>query len=53
MTVGLVLDTVTGLTSPQFHIMVDDHFDTINAANLNDEWLVRCGFKRSSSTQRG
>ena len=44
-TVGLVLDTVTGLTSPQFHISVEDHFDTVNEANKINEWLVRCGFQ--------
>ena len=37
-TIGLVLDTNTGLTSLQFHITVDDQFDTVNALAKQDQW---------------
>ena len=40
------MDTETGLTSPQFHVTVDDHFDTVNTANRNYIWLIKCGFRR-------
>ena len=48
--IGLILDTETGLTSPQFHTTIDDHFDTVNQHNNNSAWLVKCGFKRGGST---
>ena len=50
-TVGLVLDTITGLTSPQFHIVVDDRFDTVNTTDKQDKWQEKCGFKHATKKQ--
>ena len=46
-TIGLVLDTLTGLTSPQFHVVVDDRFDTVSQTDKHDQWQTKCGFKYS------
>jgi GAG-pre-integrase domain len=46
--VGLVLSMTTGLVSPQFHVVYDNHFETIhNDKNQNKSlWQSLCGFEK-------
>ena len=50
-TVGLVLDLKTRLASPQFHIQVDDNFDTVDKTDqvICSTWLTKTGLKWISS----
>ena len=52
--IGLVLNPRTGLTSPQFHIQVDDNFDTVNKSDnkKSQQWLYLCGFKRNTKISK-
>ena len=51
---GLVLDPKTGLTSPQFHIQVDDNFDTVNKTDKSicSTWLMKTGLKWVPCTKK-
>src|SRR5210317_1724421 len=44
-TVALVLNTRTGLTSPHFHVIIDDHFDTVTNVKENGIWMTKCGYR--------
>ncbi|GFH44538.1 hypothetical protein CTEN210_01012 [Chaetoceros tenuissimus] len=54
--VYLVLDPVTGLTSPQFHCSFDNFFESVSDANANfiniDEWQYKAGFKKGGRRSR-
>ena len=42
--VALVLDRVTGLVSPQFHITFDPSFHTVKQDDFDAMWQVKAGF---------
>jgi len=52
-TVPLVLNTRTGLTSPQFHIRMDPSFQTMRESFGGQppkvEWMTKCGFHRPAA----
>jgi hypothetical protein len=50
-TVALVLNPRTGLTSPQFHVKIDDLFETINVITVKEhgEWLRKCHFTKTKA----
>jgi hypothetical protein len=49
----LVLNPRTGMVSPQFHIKVDDTFETIQGLRetTHETWREKCGFTRETSTK--
>ena len=51
--VSLILNTNTGLVSPQFHISFDEHFDSTRNAQSTDssfsQWQYQAGLRASSS----
>ena len=42
--VSLVLDRNSGLVSPQFHVVHDNDFDTVNQEKYDSKWQLRAGF---------
>ena len=48
--VALVLNPITGLVSPQYHVSFDDDFETTRKGNARilptPQWLVRTGFRK-------
>ena len=49
--VALVLNTETGLVSPQFHIEFDDLFETVNKAQIKIHWHKATGFSMNRLDQ--
>jgi Reverse transcriptase (RNA-dependent DNA polymerase)/GAG-pre-integrase domain len=51
--VGLVLSLSTGLVSPQFHVIYDNHFETVrnDKAQSKSLWQSLCGFQNSINTK--
>jgi hypothetical protein len=47
--VGLVLSLTTGLVSPQFHVVYDNHFETVrnDKGQSKSLWQMLCGFEKS------
>ena len=50
-TVSLVLNLITGLVSPQFHIKFDESFETVPDLQdfKLDEWKTRCQFRNQEN----
>ena len=51
--VALVLSNETGLVSPQFHILIDNRFETMRAENktfFRSTWQEKCHFHNSEPT---
>ena len=52
-TVALVLNIKTGRVSPQFHVVMDPTFSTVNGSDGNfppaSDWQAQCGFTGSKS----
>ena len=42
--VALVLDRYTGLVSPQFHVIHDNRFETVDQEQYESRWQVKAGF---------
>ena len=42
--VALVLSRETGLVSPQFHVLCDNHFTTVKDDKESSNWMVKAGF---------
>eukprot|EP00978_Attheya_sp_CCMP212_P041077 scaffold231074_cov49-Attheya_sp.AAC.1 len=42
--VALVLDRVTGLVSPQFHVQYDPSFHTVKQDTFDSTWQIKAGF---------
>ena len=42
--VALVLDRVTGLVSPQFHVKFDKSFNTVKQDKFDTHWQLKAGF---------
>ena len=42
--VALVLDRITGLVSPQFHVSHDNNFDTVGQEKYESRWQTKAGF---------
>ena len=42
--VALVLDRITGLVSPQFHVSHDNNFDTVAQEKYESKWQLKAGF---------
>ena len=42
--VALVLDRITGLVSPQFHVVHDNRFDTVWQEDYESRWQLKAGF---------
>jgi hypothetical protein len=51
--VGLVLSLTTGLVSPQFHVIYDNHFETVrnDKAQVQSLWQTLCGFEPMKKTK--
>ena len=47
--VALVLDPITGLVSPQFHVTFDTNFDTTLQIKVVPQWMIRAGFVTQAS----
>ena len=53
-TVPLILSLASGLTSPQFHVKVDDGFQTVRGGTTTKSyWQERCGFRPPTSDPAG
>ena len=49
--VGLVLDLMTGLVSPQFHITHDSSFHAIKQEDIESKWQIKAGFASALTNQ--
>ena len=50
--VSLVLDRVTGLVSPQFHVKYDPQFQTVKQDNFDSQWQIKAGFADDKSLSK-
>ena len=50
--VSLVLDRVTGLVSPQFHVKYDPQFQTVKQDNFDSQWQIKAGFAEDKSLSK-
>ena len=50
--VALVLSRETGLVSPQFHVLCDNHFTTVKNDTTKAEWMVKAGFVTASQPRK-
>ena len=42
--VSLILDRMSGLVSPQFHVRHDNRFDTLKQERYESQWQIKAGF---------
>ena len=49
--VGLALDLMTGLVSPQFHVTFDSSFHAIKQEDIESKWQIKAGFVSALTNQ--
>jgi len=50
--IALVLDRVTGLVSPQFHVAFDKGFNTVKQDTFDTHWQLKAGFMGPTTNQK-
>src|SRR5210317_790954 len=50
--IALVLDRVTGLVSPQFHVTFDKGFNTVKQDKFDTHWQLKAGFMGPTTNQK-
>src|SRR6056300_23197 len=50
--IALVLDRVTGLVSPQFHVAFDKGFNTVKQDEFDTHWQLKAGFMGPTTNQK-
>ena len=48
--VALILDRMTGLVSPQFHVRYDPQFHTVKQDYFDSQWQIKAGLKRGNTS---